>query len=64
MKVYSKSERPKLWLATVPVQCSLVRVGWRFSCEGKGVALRRSWLPCSTAVIEYTTLAHLVESAC
>lgn len=58
MKVYSKSEGPKLWLAAVP---SLVRVGWRFSCEGKGVALRRS---CSTAVIEYTTLAHLVESAC
>ena len=27
MKVYSKSEEPKLWLATVPVQCFLVSVG-------------------------------------
>lgn len=55
MKVYSKSEGPKLWLAAVPAQCSLVRVGWRFSCEGK----RRSSIEAELAtLLDYCYRIH------
>ena len=54
MKVYIKSEGPKLWLAAaVPVQCSSVRVGWRFSCEGKT-------MECIEAVLDH----RIQESRC